>query len=80
MASTATVPLDDRRLVVELQSLGVRVEDETGGGCRGAAAGPGPSDAGFLWVRGLNKTTSQGAPPQTWPPPTICTLLRCDLV
>ncbi len=52
--------IDDRRLLVELQSLGVRVEDERTGPdgpeidpIRGGA---GPSDAGFLWVRGLPLT------------------------
>ena len=56
MAEHATVALDDRRLVVELQSLGVRVEDETGAGVQGRSGGAGPSDAGFLWVRGLPLT------------------------
>jgi len=51
-----TPGLDDRTLVVELQSLGVRVEDETGGGVPGRDGGAGPSDAGFLWVRGLPLT------------------------
>ena len=61
MAEHATVALDDRRLVVELQSLGVRVEDETGGGVQGRRGGAGPSDAGFLWVRGLPLTVPMHA-------------------
>ena len=49
--------IDDRQLLVELQSLGVRVEDESGGdGVPGRRGGAGPSDAGFLWVRGLPLT------------------------
>jgi radical SAM protein (TIGR04043 family) len=57
VAERARAALDDRRLVVELQSLGVRVEDETGGdGVQGRRGGAGPSDAGFLWVRGLPLT------------------------
>jgi hypothetical protein len=43
VAEHATAALDDRRLVVELQSLGVRVEDETGGGVQGRSGGAGPS-------------------------------------
>ena len=62
MAEHATLPLDDRRLVVELQSLGVRVEDETDGdGVQGRRGGAGPSDAGFLWVRGLPLTVPMHA-------------------
>ena len=58
----ALLDLDDRRLLVELQSLGVRVEDETRAGVRPtAAAAPGPSDAGFLWVRGLPLTVPMHA-------------------
>ena len=56
--------LDDRRLLVELQSLGVHVQHDSSddsdsarrsrlGGRRGGA---GPSDALFLWVRGLPLT------------------------
>jgi radical SAM protein (TIGR04043 family) len=49
--------IDDRRLLVELQSLGVRVEDESGThAVPGRLGGAGPSDAGFLWVRGLPLT------------------------
>jgi radical SAM protein (TIGR04043 family) len=49
--------LDERQLLVELQSLGVQVHDETGGGPRfGRRGGAGPSDALFLWVRGLPLT------------------------
>ena len=68
MADTAfTLPdLDDRQLLVELQSLGVHVQDERdseggrgpgrGGGPSGRRGGAGPSDALFLWVRGLPLT------------------------
>ena len=68
MADTAlTFPdLDDRQLLVELQSLGVHVQDERdpeagrgagcGGGPSGRRGGAGPSDALFLWVRGLPLT------------------------
>ena len=48
--------LDDRRLLVELQSLGVRVEEEDGDALPGRRGGAGPSDALFLWVRGLPLT------------------------
>jgi radical SAM protein (TIGR04043 family) len=48
--------LDDRRLLVELQSLGVRVEDPEAGRLPGRRGGAGPSDALFLWVRGLPLT------------------------
>jgi len=49
--------LDERRLLVELQSLGVRVEDESGQAhLAGRRGGAGPSDAAFLWVRGLPLT------------------------
>ena len=48
--------LDDRRLLVELQSLGVRVVDEDAGALPGRRGGAGPSDALFLWVRGLPLT------------------------
>ena len=48
MAERALLDVDDRRLLVELQSLGVRVEDETGGdGVPGRRGGAGPADAGF---------------------------------
>jgi radical SAM protein (TIGR04043 family) len=51
------ITLDDRRLLVELQSLGVRVEDESGAhAVPGRRGGAGPSDAAFLWVRGLPLT------------------------
>ncbi|MET0817611.1 MAG: MSMEG_0568 family radical SAM protein [Solirubrobacteraceae bacterium] len=53
--------LDDRRLLVELQSLGVRVHDETGGSLPGRRGGAGPSDALFLWVRGLPLTVPSHA-------------------
>ena len=48
--------LDDRRLLVELQSLGVRVVDETTDAMPARRGGAGPSDALFLWVRGLPLT------------------------
>ena len=53
--------LDERRLLVELQSLGVNVQDDRDGEGRGGAwsgrrGGAGPSDALFLWVRGLPLT------------------------
>jgi radical SAM protein (TIGR04043 family) len=53
--------LDDRRLLVELQSLGVRVVDETEGLLPGRRGGAGPSDALFLWVRGLPLTVPSHA-------------------
>jgi radical SAM protein (TIGR04043 family) len=53
--------LDDRRLLVELQSLGVRVVDETAGLLPGRRGGAGPSDAMFLWVRGLPLTVPSHA-------------------
>lgn len=56
--STLKLPdLDERQLLVELQSLGVQVADETGQGVWSARrGGAGPSDALFLWVRGLPLT------------------------
>jgi radical SAM protein (TIGR04043 family) len=57
-----TLPdLDDRQLLVELQSLGVHVQDDSGNGpgpsrLGGRRGGAGPSDALFLWVRGLPLT------------------------
>ena len=53
--------LDDRQLLVELQSLGVRVIDETAGPLPGRRGGAGPSDALFLWVRGLPLTVPSHA-------------------
>jgi radical SAM protein (TIGR04043 family) len=53
--------LDDRSLLVELQSLGVRVVDETAGTLPGRRGGAGPSDAMFLWVRGLPLTVPSHA-------------------
>jgi radical SAM protein (TIGR04043 family) len=54
--------IDDRRLLIELQSLGVRVErsaqEQVLPDRRGGA---GPSDAGFLWVRGLPLTVPMHA-------------------
>ena len=55
--------VDDRTLLVELQSLGVRVHDESGAdGVPGRRGGAGPADAGFLWVRGLPLTVPMHAP------------------
>jgi len=52
--------IDDRRLLVELQSLGVRICDERtdpeARGIESRRGGAGPSDAGFIWVRGLPLT------------------------
>jgi radical SAM protein (TIGR04043 family) len=50
--------LDERQLLVELQSLGVRVQDDTApaGPRPGRRGGAGPSDALFMWVRGLPLT------------------------
>jgi radical SAM protein (TIGR04043 family) len=53
--------LDERRLLVELQSLGVRVEDETGEDPPSRRRGAGPADALFLWVRGLPLTVPRHA-------------------
>jgi radical SAM protein (TIGR04043 family) len=63
--SALTFPdLDDRQLLVELQSLGVHVQDERSvdsdparpSRLAGRRGGAGPSDALFLWVRGLPLT------------------------
>ena len=53
--------LDERQLLVELQSLGVHVQDDTdersaAARARGRRGGAGPSDALFMWVRGLPLT------------------------
>src|SRR3954470_4754930 len=56
-----TLSLDDRQLLVELQSLGVRVVDETAGTLPGRRGGAGPSDALFLWIRGLPLTVPSHA-------------------
>jgi radical SAM protein (TIGR04043 family) len=62
VADTGLLTLDDRRLLVELQSLGVRVEDDTAGvGVPGRRGGAGPADAGFIWVRGLPLTVPMHA-------------------
>jgi radical SAM protein (TIGR04043 family) len=53
--------LDDRRLLVELQSLGVRVLDRADRSLPGRRGGAGPSDALFLWVRGLPLTVPSHA-------------------
>ena len=60
----ATLPrldLDERQLLVELQSLGVRVDDEQEDTLPGRRGGAGPSDALFLWVRGLPLTVPKHA-------------------
>jgi len=62
MADAAATPLDDRRLLVELQSLGVRVHDERDAAALpGRRGGAGPADAGFLYVRGLPLTVPMHA-------------------
>src|SRR6185436_3593024 len=62
VADRGLLTVDDRRLLVELQSLGVRVEDETSGdGVPGRRGGAGPADAGFIWVRGLPLTVPMHA-------------------
>jgi radical SAM protein (TIGR04043 family) len=62
VADRALLDVDDRRLLVELQSLGVRVQDESGGdGVPSRRGGAGPADAGFLWVRGLPLTVPMHA-------------------
>src|SRR3954454_21691156 len=53
--------LDDRQLLVELQSLGVRVIDETAGPLPGRLGGAGPWAALFLGVRGLPLTVPSHA-------------------
>lgn len=60
-AALKLLDLDERRLLVELQSLGVNVQDERAdeagrGVWSGRRGGAGPSDALFLWVRGLPLT------------------------
>src|SRR5205814_6672100 len=60
-AVASDLALDDRTLLVELQSLGVRVEDEDGGAMPARRGGAGPSDALFLWVRGLPLTVPRHA-------------------
>jgi radical SAM protein (TIGR04043 family) len=61
VADRALLDVDDRRLLVELQSLGVRVHDETGDGVPGRRGGAGPADAGFIYVRGLPLTVPMHA-------------------
>jgi radical SAM protein (TIGR04043 family) len=61
VADRALLDVDDRRLLVELQSLGVRVQDETGDGVQGRRGGAGPADAGFIYVRGLPLTVPMHA-------------------
>jgi radical SAM protein (TIGR04043 family) len=53
--------LDERQLLVELQSLGVRVDDERDDALPSRRGGAGPSDALFLWVRGLPLTVPRHA-------------------
>jgi radical SAM protein (TIGR04043 family) len=57
----AVLDLDDRRLLVELQSLGVRLPEEEDDPLTGRRGGAGPSDALFLWVRGLPLTVPRHA-------------------
>jgi radical SAM protein (TIGR04043 family) len=64
-----TLALDDRRLLVELQSFGVRVEE--GAEMPGRRGGAGPSDALFLYVRGLPLTVPQHASYVTSSPYTL---------
>jgi radical SAM protein (TIGR04043 family) len=59
--SPARLSIDDRQLLVELQSLGVRVEDEAALGMPTRRGGAGPSDALFMWVRGLPLTVPRHA-------------------
>ena len=61
MPEPVRLSLDDRQLLVELQSLGVRVVDATDGMLPGRRGGAGPSDALFLWVRGLPLTVPSHA-------------------
>ena len=63
-ARPATLTLEDRQLLVELQSLGVRMpeSDDSGGRDSGSRrGGAGPSDALFLWVRSLPLTVPRHA-------------------
>src|SRR3954453_14725428 len=57
----ALLHLDDRTLLLELQSLGVRVLDSDRDALEGRRGGAGPSDALFLWVRGLPLTVPSHA-------------------
>src|SRR5690606_3619775 len=57
----ALLDLDDRRLLVELQSLGVRMDEPAEGDLPGRRGGAGPADALFLWVRGLPLTVPKHA-------------------
>jgi radical SAM protein (TIGR04043 family) len=59
--SPGRLSIDDRQLLVELQSLGVRVEDEGALGMPARRGGAGPSDALFMWVRGLPLTVPRHA-------------------
>src|SRR5262245_812504 len=61
MHSGPMLELDDRRLLVELQSLGVRVVEEDADAMPGRRGGAGPSDALFVWVRGLPLTVPSHA-------------------
>lgn len=82
---------DERRLLVELQSLGVNVQDERRRepetrGWSGRRGGAGPSDALFMWVRGLPLTVPWQAPFVARSPYTVqvtddaTTLYRGDTV
>jgi radical SAM protein (TIGR04043 family) len=59
--SPAGLSIDDRQLLVELQSLGVRVQEEGGAVMPARRGGAGPSDALFMWVRGLPLTVPRHA-------------------
>jgi radical SAM protein (TIGR04043 family) len=69
--ASAVQSIDDRRLLVELQSLGVRVEDDGSPHLTGRRGGAGPSDAGFIWVRGFPLTVPMHAPYASRSPYTL---------
>ncbi|HSH22073.1 MAG TPA: MSMEG_0568 family radical SAM protein, partial [Candidatus Caenarcaniphilales bacterium] len=70
-ASGVPLALDDRRLLVELQSLGVRVEDGDGSSVLSRRGGAGPSDSMFVYVRGLPLTVPRHAHYVTSSPYTL---------
>jgi radical SAM protein (TIGR04043 family) len=72
--------LDDRTLLVELQSLGVRLEDDDAGVMPARRGGAGPSDALFLWVRGLPLTVPRHARFVDRSPYTVRTSGRSSLL
>jgi radical SAM protein (TIGR04043 family) len=69
--ASAPLSVDDRRLLVELQSLGVRVEDDGSPHLDGRRGGAGPSDAGFIWVRGFPLTVPMHASYASMSPYTL---------